>query len=141
MYYFYAFLLFCSGSLPACLQCLEKSRAATEARFLIESLSRVFVYLFKPVVFKPVFTAYLIPQIRNWSKNLQSKLYISLKNHEYILPIGGEYSIYPCVAATQIFMSQTKISNIHAKNYIPRNFIQKTIYLLIFLEKLLLEVN
>ena len=55
--------------------------------------------------------------------------------------IRMKYDIHPFVAATQIFISRTKMSDIHVKNYIPRHFIQKAIHLLIFLEKLVWEEN
>ena len=63
------------------------------------------------------------------------------KNRKYILDIGGKYDIHPCVAATQIFILRTKMSDIHVKNYIPRNSIQNAIHLLIILEKLFREEN
>lgn len=68
-------------------------------------------------------------------------MHVSLKNRKYILSIGGKYSIDPCVAPTQIFMSRTKMSDIHVKNYMPRNFIENPIDLFIFLEKILREAN
>ena len=63
------------------------------------------------------------------------------KNCEYILDTGGKYDIHPCVAATQTFISRTKMSDTHAKNDIPRNFIQKAVHLMVFLEKLVREEN
>ena len=63
------------------------------------------------------------------------------KSRKYILDIGGKYDIHPCVAVTQIFISRTKMSDTHVKNYMPRNFIQKAIHLMIFLEKLVREEN